>query len=165
MAAVPACSRRDGAGVGTGLRLRDREGRNRAPVGDERQIAGRKAFIARGRDRIAAEPLHREYRVDQPTRRGEVLACQAQRTQVESGSTVLDWNQELAESALSAKADGVSPRGVDFARFATFAQWRSRARGSRERLLQLPVPLLEEWQIERRLRERQRSPFRAMKAS
>jgi hypothetical protein len=65
-----------------------------------------------------------------------------------------------------ADPDGVAACAVDVTRVPTRAERRSLARGRRNRLLQLPVPIVEEWQVERRLRKRrQRSPFRAMNAS
>lgn len=65
-----------------------------------------------------------------------------------------------------ADPDGVAACAVDVTRVATLPERRRLARGRRKRLLQLPVPIVEEWQVEQRLRERrQRSPFRAMNAS
>ena len=67
---------------------------------------------------------------------------------------------------LGADPNRVTPSAVNVARVPTLAERRGLARGGRQRLLQLPVPVLEEWQVERGLRERrQRSPFRAMNAS
>jgi hypothetical protein len=64
-----------------------------------------------------------------------------------------------------ADPDGVAARAVNVTRIPTRAERRSLAGGRGQRLLQLPVPVVEEWQVERRLRQRrQRSPFRAMNA-
>lgn len=165
MVTVAARTRRDRPSVRSCLRLRDRKRRNRAAVGDERQIPSGERGTSCGCDRIAAEALHGEYRVDEATCRGEILARQAQRAKIQSGAAMFKRNEELAEAVLRTDANRVAPGTVDIACFTTVAERRNIAGGRRERLLQLPVPLLEEWQIERRLRERQRSPFRAMNAS
>lgn len=61
---------------------------------------------------------------------------------------------------------GVAACAINVTRFPSSAEWLGLERGRRQRFLQLPMPVVEEWQVERGLRERrQRSPFRAMNAS
>ena len=131
--------------VGAGLRLRQREGRDRLAVAHRRQIARLQLRRAEQRDRAGAEPLHGEGEVGEPVAERQDFAGEAERAHVEPRMqpAVRGRHHRLEEARLAQRLHARAAGGVD----VVVRQRRQRGVGpARERVGEAAVVVVEERQ-------------------